>query len=421
MTISDTSSRGKLRSESFASATARALTVLAGLAVVVVGQTTTPSATNSKTLRVASWNVLNLFDSYDHPTRPDEGTDPKSRADLKVLAAAIDELDADVLGVQEVENREVLTLLNDHLRRPFAYVELFEGNDFRGIDTGILSRVPIVKAVSHRQFDLGGGHRFARDFPLFRLEPAQGKFVDIGVVHLKSRRGPRRETEAWRRAECEGIRRIVDARVKLEPDVPVIVMGDLNDFHDAKTTEPLFSTFVDCSLVCPEAERYSYIYRGKKQLIDFILVRGDLKTRATRFIHRTDRVSDHHAVVSEFDFGAPIRRIRIPKGEAWAEIKRPRIGVRDLERLDRHLLKEVEVVGKVTKLHRTRSGSWAAFNFHENYRQACTVRIYRSAEGRFPQLEDLVGKTISARGPVCKSGSVYRIVISQAEQLSVEK
>lgn len=102
----------------------------------LLAQATTATAQDSRaqTLRVATWNLLNLFDDADEPDKPDEGTDPKSWVEMRELARFIDEIDADVIGVQEVENRRILGRLNQMLKKPYGYVELIEGNDARGID-----------------------------------------------------------------------------------------------------------------------------------------------------------------------------------------------------------------------------------------------------------------------------------------------
>ena len=93
-----------------------------------------------------------MFDDKDDPYHSDEKTATKLREDLELLAESIHQIDADVLVLQEVENRGYLELFNRALLADLGYqhVVLTEGNDRRGIDVAILSRVPVGPVTSYR-------------------------------------------------------------------------------------------------------------------------------------------------------------------------------------------------------------------------------------------------------------------------------
>lgn len=368
-------------------------------------------------LRLGTWNLLNVFDDVDEPGRPDEGTDPKSWIELGMMARAIDDMDVDVLGVQEVENRRVLERLNERLERPFAYVELIEGNDHRGIDVGLLSRLPITAVTSHRLRELGDGRRFARDFPLFRVTLARDRAIEIGVVHLKSKRGKSATSDAWRRAEAEGIRGILDRRLALDPKTPLVVMGDFNDTRDATSLEPLFTLLADPSArLVPDAGRWTYAYRGEREQIDYILVTRSLDVRAAHVLHRDDSCSDHAPLLLDVDAGVALERAVVAAGLAPAAPARPELRADDLAALRAYLLKEVRMVGTVTDVFRPRSGG-AVLNFLKDYRKACTVFVPRGALERFPDLEELVGARIAVSGPVSRHRDVLQIRLAHPEQI----
>ncbi|MEZ6196253.1 MAG: endonuclease/exonuclease/phosphatase family protein [Planctomycetota bacterium] len=379
-----------------------------------------PADPRANVLRVATWNLLNLFDEVDDPDRPDEDTDPKSFADMVAMARFLDEIEADVVGVQEVENRRILERLNSYLERPFAYVELIEGNDFRGIDVGILSRVPIERAASHRQMPLEGDQRYSRDFPFFRLRPTDRDALQVGVVHLKSKRGDKKTSDAWRHAEAMGVATVVKRQLELEPKTPCLVMGDFNDRRDSEPLAPIFGVLEDLTAkLVPESDRFSFVHRGEPEQIDFILTANLRATRA-RILHRPDNPSDHHPVIVDFDLGAPIRRVAVPSNGAPRPPQRPVIDARNLEEIGRNFLKEVTIEGSVAKVFRPKSGG-VLLNFDADFRKAITVYVPRESIETLGDLDALVGQRVRVSGPVGKHRDALQIRLSRPEQLERPK
>ncbi len=112
-------------------------------------------------LRVATYNVENLFDLLDDP-RNDEGefTPSPGRWDaarltrrLQRLTQVFSAIDADVISVNEVENEEILVQLRDAIAEGggprYDYVAVANSRDPRGIDVALLSRYPVVLKQGH--------------------------------------------------------------------------------------------------------------------------------------------------------------------------------------------------------------------------------------------------------------------------------
>lgn len=268
-------------------------------------------------IRLATYNVLNLFDDEDDPYHADETTRPKPRDELERLAASIRALDADVIALQEVESRgyleRFLTVFLPEMN--YKHVVHYEGNDLRGIDVSLVSRLPIGPVRSHRHMSFTGPdgieRQFNRDLLAVTVQPPGDASLEVWVVHLKSNSGGREAAEPIRLAEAEAIRRLLDDRLAADPEAWIAVVGDYNDVWGSPTLTtivgqgPLSLWSPASSLEGPAPDTYN---RGEHQsMIDFILCSPAL---AKRYVPGTLRVppgsqettgSDHNPVAATFD------------------------------------------------------------------------------------------------------------------------
>lgn len=231
-------------------------------------------------IRVGTFNVLNLFDNHDDPYVQNEN-EAKVAGELDHLAAAIRKLDADVLALQEVENRPYLeTFVNTYLAdMGYHEIILIEGNNDRGIDVACLSRFPVEWVRSHRNLDFvdaaGNPMRFQRDLLEVHLTPKGYAPLDIFVVHLKSKHGGEDETLPVRMGEAAAIRDIVDRRLARDPQSLFVICGDFNDVFESK---PLQRIMGDGSIglrsfhdMVAADKRITYNRGQYQSMIDFIL------------------------------------------------------------------------------------------------------------------------------------------------------
>ena len=105
-------------------------------------------------IRLAAYNVENLFDGKDDPALKGKDDDLPMATDetrLKNLAAAIKALDADVLALEEVEGKECLAWFRDTYLKDLGYEHLAseEVGYYRGVEQSILSRYPIKSVEIH--------------------------------------------------------------------------------------------------------------------------------------------------------------------------------------------------------------------------------------------------------------------------------
>ncbi|MFX0211224.1 MAG: endonuclease/exonuclease/phosphatase family protein, partial [Candidatus Hodarchaeota archaeon] len=229
----------------------------------------------------------------------------------------------DLIAVQEVEKLELLEQLaaTPPIEADYGAI-LIDGPDSRGIDVGLLyrtDRVTVMSAEARQTcttLDDGYGPGEDPNFPcpagsnpLFSRPPlvvhleilGKGKNAETSelwviINHFKSKSvyapyyadtTPRRiEQAAW-------VSYLVDEIQGDDPNAPVIVLGDLNDFEDSLPLQTLMDGGMhDLIFDVAKEERYTYIYRGVSQVLDHILITPSLE----------DAVNEVMVVHSNIDF-----------------------------------------------------------------------------------------------------------------------
>lgn len=221
------------------------------------------------------------------PTRRDEwlgfltyDRDKFSDQTSKNTAKVIREVDADIICINEVEDRLVMDRFNsDRLAKLYPYNILIDGkNDPRGIDVGIYSKYPIgtVRTNIFAQND-EGKPIFSRDcLEVEILTPAGPVFVLAN--HLKSKY---QGGDARRKAQAQEIRRILETRYDLGTQF-VAVLGDLNDTPGSDPLSPLLGLSQLSDVLDDTAgPRWTYRFKDEFNQIDYILVSDALKQALT--------------------------------------------------------------------------------------------------------------------------------------------
>jgi endonuclease/exonuclease/phosphatase family metal-dependent hydrolase len=269
-------------------------------------------------ITVATFNILNLFDDVDDPYRNDDTTRAKPRLQLAQVADAMHELDADVLALQEVESRGYLERFVEVFLADMGYEHVvhYEGNDHRGIDVCLLSRLPIgpVTSLRHVTFDDGKGHRrgFCRDVLQVTVEPAGGKRFEVWVLHLKSNYDGRAYAEPIRVGEAKEIRRMLDERLRADGGARILVCGDFNDTWSSETVQTIVGTGTH-AMKCfaeelPEDQRITYNREPYRSMIDFILLSPGL---ASRYVKGSYGIVDGSVDILGSDHNPVLVRLRV--------------------------------------------------------------------------------------------------------------
>ncbi|MFT3915473.1 MAG: endonuclease/exonuclease/phosphatase family protein [Anaeromyxobacteraceae bacterium] len=204
------------------------LGILALLACAPAPGPSAPRPGGPPRVRIATWNVHDLFDAEDQrwpPGAADEVLTPgEAEAKLAAVAEGLLALDADAVLLEEVENAGVLAALAARAGYPEA--RLVEGNDPRGIDVALLSRLPVRRYESHRDArGPDGSLLWSRDAVVAELD-AGGAGPPLVLVgsHLVSRLS---DDGTRRAAQAAGLRALADAEAAR--GAAVLAGGDLND------------------------------------------------------------------------------------------------------------------------------------------------------------------------------------------------
>jgi endonuclease/exonuclease/phosphatase family metal-dependent hydrolase len=243
--------------------------------------------------------------------------DVATRNTGKVIKA----LNVDVLCTVEVEDRGLLGDFNSQVlgAKRFVHHMVIDGNDERGIDVGLLSKLELRTIRTHVDDMDGTSRTFSRDCTEYETRLADGRSLWILCNHLKSQGfGAEASNDARRKKQAARVRAILEERFDLANEL-VVVAGDLNDEPDSDPLTPLLSLPNLSNIVdtLPAGDRFTHIFGTKKSQLDYLLVSKPLKDTLTsvaverRGMHKVaghfptvtkaaDAASDHAAVVAEF-------------------------------------------------------------------------------------------------------------------------
>ena len=226
-------------------------------------------------------------------------------------AQVIRDTQADVICLQEVENKETLDGFHEgYVEKStgvrYGWRRVVEGNDLRGIDVGVMAKERItVRSHQHWTFDDFGlfnddladyglvpnGRIFRRDCLQIDLK-ADGVPLTLFACHFKSMSGGRAKTRCVREAEAKAVRRIVESTFGDDVgNANWAILGDLNDYVEDNRGTPdpghalgaLLDDGFSVNLVArrPVGDRWTHYYPkdGSAHQIDYIMASPGLAER----------------------------------------------------------------------------------------------------------------------------------------------
>ncbi|RED45668.1 endonuclease/exonuclease/phosphatase family protein [Seonamhaeicola aphaedonensis] len=263
--------------------------------------------------------------------------DPADEEAIENVARVMHAIDADIIALVEVENRPLLEDFHDKILfkkfynqnpdKVYEHIYLIDGNDNRGIDVAVMSRMPVNFLKSHinEKSEYFGKmvNTFSRDCLQVNIQINEANNLNLFINHFKSMgysdpRDP--QSEKRRRGQSERVKEIIQ-QYDLNNEL-IAVVGDLNSSPEKWSMKPLteFSDIYNVNLKLPASERGTYRYKSAKSQLDYILVSNALKSklenvqierrgtytrRGPNFpsvVSRKTEASDHGAIVADFEF-----------------------------------------------------------------------------------------------------------------------
>ena len=254
-----------------------------------------PAATaRTGPVKLAFWNVENLFDLVDDPRTRDNDyliggkknvTRESYGLKLENLSEVIDQISPDILGLCEVENRFMLEELNQATKRDYTIIH-YESPDRRGIDVGLMYNRQRLKVVESSPItvNLPTGNP-TRDILYFHCRK-DGVSLHVYVNHWPSKYGGIKKTIPLRAAAASTLRSHVAAILADDPAAEIVVMGDLNDEPDEASVAEHLGATLDLELVGKDGhilwnvmepwhknpQGSTYMYAGKHMVYDHLII-----------------------------------------------------------------------------------------------------------------------------------------------------
>lgn len=220
-------------------------TLMASLAFLLCWSNS--SAQNPDKIRLAFYNVENLFDTINDPLTNDDEFTPSGTKNwcfsryldkldhIYKTITALGEWDPPALvSFCEIENR--LVLYDLVAKTPFikyGYEIIHEESpDKRGIDVGLIYHPKLFKPISYKAIRVDitkDSSSTTRDILYVTGKVFKKDTVHIFINHWPSRSGGQAKSEPRRVIAATTLRFHVDSILKLNHNANIIIMGDFND------------------------------------------------------------------------------------------------------------------------------------------------------------------------------------------------
>jgi endonuclease/exonuclease/phosphatase family metal-dependent hydrolase len=259
-------------------------------------------------MRIAFYNVENLFDTEDDPAINDDEFTPQGKLQwtevryktkLEQLAKVVEGMRYPaLLGLAEVENAAVLedfcrkTSLSKH---GYQFIH-YDSPDERGIDVALLFQKSMFTPLASETIPIHFPKNVAGDDPnpatrdVLVVKGLLGKSdtLNIFVLHAPSRSGGEEKTQPERIFTAQQVKQKTEWMFQQNPNANIILMGDFNDEPDNKSVAEILAAkplpqgapapqaLYNCMAELDAIGEGTYNYRGVWNMLDQIILSSNL-------------------------------------------------------------------------------------------------------------------------------------------------
>ncbi len=296
-------------------------------------------------LKIATYNVENLFDlqtkGYKYkeyiPNTKSLWNERNYKIKLKNISRVIKDINADIIALQEIHSLNALKDLRFTLKQKGLYYQYYAIADKKdtAIKVALLSKIPFVYS---KEISVNPSFKY-RDILESKFKINE-KELYIFVNHWKSKSGP----ESMRIDYAKRLRKRIQ---EIGFDKNIVLLGDFNSDYEEyikfkkkrKHNDTNGKTGINhvlrslkqnqkASLVkyeeknfynlwydAKKEDRYSYIFRGKKEALDNILISQSLlNKKEISYLHNTiDNFDKEYLFKKKQIYRWQVSRSKIPK------------------------------------------------------------------------------------------------------------
>jgi len=258
------------------------------------------------TLKIATYNIENLFDlkksgrEYNEyiPNTASNWNHKTYKTKLDNISRVIKEINADIIALQEIESKQALKDLRFTLKQKGLYYQYFQIADKKNTTTkvAILSKIPFLYT---KEIAVTSSYKYRNILEAkFKIN---NQDLYIFINHWKAKSGP----ESMRIIAAKELKKRVNT---IGQDKNIIILGDFNSDYqeyikfkrkrkhnntngktglnhvlhtkdqtmEASKVKYRGNNFYNLWYDTQEDARFSYIFRGKKEALDNILISQSL-------------------------------------------------------------------------------------------------------------------------------------------------
>ncbi|WP_321777808.1 endonuclease/exonuclease/phosphatase family protein [Sulfurimonas sp.] len=287
-------------------------------------------------MKIATYNVENLFDlnknGYKYkeykPFSKSLWNKKNYKIKLQNITKVIIDIDADIIALQEVHSIDALKDLRLMLKKNGLYYQYYKITDKKptAIHVAFLSKFPFIYT---KELQVTSSYKY-RNILEIKLN-IDGENLYLFANHWKAKSGP----ESMRITSAKILRKRVQ---EVGNEKNIILLGDFNsDYeeyikfkrkrrhndtggktginHVLRTIKQEKNSFYNLWYDAKEKDRYSYIFRGKKEALDNILISQSLlKKGGISYVKASIRNLDKKYLFKKKNiYRWQVSRARVPK------------------------------------------------------------------------------------------------------------